>query len=293
MRIILIGASGLIGNYFFHFLKKRKINVVGTYFKNKKKDLIRFNLNKDKITNRIKNLNEDDVVFIFSAFSNPGWISKNKIKAKLTNITSTKKLIKELKYKNCKVIFMSSVEVFDGKKGKFFENDLPNPLNFYGKTKLVIETFIKNNLSNYKIFRTSWNSDLVGGYRCVVELTYKTITQKNALMASDNLLSITYVKDLCEKMFKCIFLDENIIHIANSERITRYNLARKIQSISTNTKNMNFKKCYFKQIKYSEPRGLKNILGSKVLKKYNLDRFTKIDKIVSRKVSFLDKTMKL
>ena len=56
---------------------------------------------------------------------------------------------------------------------------------------------------------------------------------------------------------------------------------------------MKFKKCYFKQIKYSEPRGLKNILGSKVLKKYNLDRFTKIDKIVSRKVSFLDKTMKL
>ena len=45
-----------------------------------KKDLIRFNLNKDKITNRIKNLNEDDVVFIFSAFSNQDGLVKIKLK---------------------------------------------------------------------------------------------------------------------------------------------------------------------------------------------------------------------
>ena len=119
MKIFIIGASGLIGKKLYLRLKKN-FNVIGTY--NSKKinsKFVKFDLKKDKISKLHKNIKSGDIFIILSAYSNPGWISKNKKKARLLNITKTKKLIDQVIDLNCKVIFMSSVEVFNGKK-KFF-----------------------------------------------------------------------------------------------------------------------------------------------------------------------------
>ena len=290
MRVIIIGSSGLIGKNFYKYLKEKNYNVIGTYNKNKNvKSYIKFDLKKDDITKKIKNLNQKDTIVIFSAYANPGWISENQKEASLVNIESTKKLINKINKKNCKIIFMSSVEVFNGKKKKYFENDKPKPLNFYGKSKLEIEKYIKNNVKNYIIFRTSWNSDTRIGHRCVIGLTYNTIMSKNAKMAHDNIFSITYVNDLCRMIEKYINLNRKIIHIANPETISRYLLATKIKINSKNNFKMAFKKCRFKDIKYKEPRGLKNILYSKVLNFKDINSFKKIDEIISKKVKILDR----
>ena len=42
------------------------------------------------------------------------------------------------------------------KNTPYFENDQTNPINYYGKTKLDGEEFIKSNLTKYYIFRTTW-----------------------------------------------------------------------------------------------------------------------------------------
>ena len=44
---------------------------------------------------------------------------------------------------------MSSIEVFDGKKGNYDEKSTPKPLNLYGKQKLLIEKYLKK--KNQKI----------------------------------------------------------------------------------------------------------------------------------------------
>ena len=47
--------------------------------------------------------------------------------------------------------------MFDGTKVGFYtEEDQPNPLNEYGKSKLFGEFFIQEVLENYLIFRVSW-----------------------------------------------------------------------------------------------------------------------------------------
>ena len=83
----------------------------------------------------IKKFEKKSVVFILSAYSNPSWIYLNKKEAKKLNLESTKELIKILVEKESRIIFMSSVEVFDGEKGNYKEDDEPNPLNYYGELK--------------------------------------------------------------------------------------------------------------------------------------------------------------
>ena len=61
-------------------------------------------------------------------------------------------------------IFVSSGEVFDGQAGWYQETDEPNPINFYGKTKLEAERFVLQN-SRHTVVRialtagTSRNGD--------------------------------------------------------------------------------------------------------------------------------------
>ena len=57
-----------------------------------------------------------DIFYILSAYSNPSWIAQNKEEAKRLNYDKTIQLIDFLIEKETKIIFMSSVEVFDGKK---------------------------------------------------------------------------------------------------------------------------------------------------------------------------------
>ena len=58
------------------------------------------------------------------------------------NVIKTINFIKKIKNRIHRLIFLSSVEVFDGQKGNYSEKDTKNPLNFYGRTKHEVENFI-------------------------------------------------------------------------------------------------------------------------------------------------------
>ena len=59
----------------------------------------------------------------------------------------------------CKIVHMSCGHVFDGRKGMpqpYFEDDAPNPLSAYGRSKLESETAVRGNSPNYIIIRSNW-----------------------------------------------------------------------------------------------------------------------------------------
>ena len=79
-----------------------------------------------------------------SAADNPNWVFKNQKESYDLNVNKTINFLNNIKSKVKKIIFLSSVEVFDGKKGNYKENDTINPLNFYGMTKEKVEDHIDN-----------------------------------------------------------------------------------------------------------------------------------------------------
>jgi len=291
MRTIIIGASGVIGYELFLDLKKINKNVFGTYKYNKKKGLNKFDIKKDNIKNKIK-ISKFDKVILLTAISNPSLVYANSKFAKSINVTATKKIIDHLKFIDCKVYFMSSIEVFDGKKGNYDENSIPRPLNLYGKQKFYIENYIKKNLKNYCIIRTSFIVGKNPNQRCPIKLTYDSLFKPGAKMATDNFFAITYVQDFCKILIKLIFNKKlqnlKICHLSSKEKISRIQLARYIISLSKLKSKMNFKPTLFRYIKYSEPRGRKNNLISinPIIKKF---KYKSARAVIRKKIKIIEK----
>ncbi|HSB03464.1 MAG TPA: dTDP-4-dehydrorhamnose reductase [Anaerolineales bacterium] len=78
-------------------------------------------------------------------------------RAMAINGTAPGVLAEEARRLNAAVIHYSTDYVFDGNKnGPYTEDDAPNPLNVYGRTKLAGEQAIQSVGAPHLIFRTSW-----------------------------------------------------------------------------------------------------------------------------------------
>jgi len=59
--------------------------------------------------------------------------------------------------KGARFLHISTDYVFDGRKeGAYLEEDVPNPLGIYGRSKLQGELYVRENIDSHVILRTAW-----------------------------------------------------------------------------------------------------------------------------------------
>lgn len=151
-KLFIFGVGGLLG-YRISILSKNKFEIYGTYYK--RKPLFDFAkveklniLDYEKVEKILNNVNPDYVI-ITSALSNVDYCELHKEEAEKVNVDAVKNIFELCEKLNCKLIHISSDSVFDGtKKIPYIEEDIPNPLNIYGKTKLTSEKIILQNPNN-------------------------------------------------------------------------------------------------------------------------------------------------
>ena len=149
-KTLIIGASGAFGKELKKYYDKKK--TIFTFYKTPIKNGIKFNATYEKIEKKIKNFDDISEGIILYAEKNPNKCYENKKYSNLLNVSSVKQIIIVFKKFKIKPIFMSTDLVFSGLKGNYSEKSIPNPKTLYGKQKLKIEKFIKNNfkkLSNF------------------------------------------------------------------------------------------------------------------------------------------------
>src|SRR3989344_673333 len=140
-KILLTGVQGLLGSNFIQNAPE-KFLIIGTYFKNsnitKEKNIIYHQLdirNKNQVENTFKEY-RPDIVIHAASIGNVDICEKNKKNAYLTNVLGTRYLASSAHKIKAKFIFLSSNAVFDGNNAPYDERSKPNPINYYGKTKL-------------------------------------------------------------------------------------------------------------------------------------------------------------
>jgi len=150
MKVLVIGSNGFIANNLINQLKKEHY-VVGAY-----------NFNKQNLCEDINHISIDkldsldsefDQVYLLSAFIPVGQISNSERKSMFEANVELVDLVCK-KYANSKIIYCSTVSVYNLKGAEIFESDNEGGLNEYGLSKMWGERIIRTT-KNYSIVRLS------------------------------------------------------------------------------------------------------------------------------------------
>ncbi len=128
-------------------------------------------------------------------------------------------------------ITYSTDYVFDGSKedGLYTEEDMPNPLNEYGKSKLTGEKWIEEeSLEKYLVFRTSWVYG-EGKQNFIYKLMQWAQKSEYLKIAYDEISVPTSTRTIVDVTLKAI--EKGVVglyHLTNSGYASRYEWAKKI-----------------------------------------------------------------
>jgi dTDP-4-dehydrorhamnose reductase len=115
-----------------------------------------------------------------------------------------------------KLLYTSTNFVFDGDSTyPYVEDSQPNPVNTYGRTKMLGEKYIRDTCAQHFIIRTSW---LFGCYSKNFISRFLNSKEKPASIEAvcDRFASFTYTLDLAEALLKVIGSEDyGTFHIVN------------------------------------------------------------------------------
>ncbi len=137
--------------------------------------------------------------------------------------------------KNAKLIHISTDYVFDGEKeGYYTEEDSPNPLGVYGKSKLAGEENIRRTWPKHFILRTAW---LYGRHGSNFVYTMLRLFREREMVevVSDQRGSPTCTKDLAEVLVVITSNDSHnfgVYHFTNDGETTWYEFAQRIHELA-------------------------------------------------------------
>jgi len=189
-------------------------------------------LDKENVRARFDEL-KPEIVFHCAVNINMQDCEEHPEKAFQINIEGTRNIAEICKKTGAHLVYFSSNSVFSGnKKTPYFEDDLPDPINVYGKTKYEGEKIVLEMLPEALIVRTSW---LFGkGNRSetkFTEICFNKLKSGDEIKAvSDRFGSPTYVPDLLDSVYNLLRENKSgIFHVANSGMATYYDMAKTIK----------------------------------------------------------------
>lgn len=147
----IVGANGFIGSYLYSQLGSDNNRVYGTkYSSSKKKDeLIQFDITASPWPFE----NHIDVLIIASHIGSIDDCKLKQAQTYATNVTGVIRLLQEAEKRQTKPVYLSSNMVFAGQRQDYREDDPYSTLTKYGKQKVEVETYIKQNFPRHIITR--------------------------------------------------------------------------------------------------------------------------------------------
>ncbi len=232
-KILIIGANGQLGSTLEKYLTKYYEVYATSYISRDPLDVT----NKKKLDTVISTIKPNYVINC-AAFTNVDKNETNREYAYSVNVGGIKNIISATN-KNIKIIHISTDYIFDGLKESYKENDIPNPLNYYGKLKLESENILKSSNRSFLILRPSviYNDSHQNFYTWVYQ---SLIKNKKINVVTDQISNPTWSWSLSEVIYKSILNNlEGVFHYGGSDVISRYEFALKISDIfSFNSSNI-------------------------------------------------------
>jgi dTDP-4-dehydrorhamnose reductase len=230
-KILIIG-KGFLGEKLFSEFHDSGINVLGTHYHKSDPIIDITNIHSiEKITHEFK----PDFIINCAALTNLDQIESNPKRAYAINAYGAKNIAKVSRRNKIKMIHISTDSVFDGMEGMYHEDDVPNPINEYAKSKKMGEDFVKETLDEHIIIRTNFyghNSE----EKFLFNWILKKLKNKQQITGfSDVIFNPLEIRNVSSMISELIYKDfDGIMHLSSNEVITKYEFIMEI------TKMLNF-----------------------------------------------------
>lgn len=144
MRILLTGATGLLGRAVFARLSRRNgIVLAGTSFSRSRPPFRRVDLTSPGEIAALFTEFRPDFVIHAAAERRPDVVDGHPESARALNVEATARIAEACRAKGASLLYISTDYVFDGSAPPYFPDSPENPLNGYGKMKLEGERRIR------------------------------------------------------------------------------------------------------------------------------------------------------
>lgn len=186
--ILILGGNGQLGKEFQKFLQKKMIEYQAI-------DKDALDVSNEKKCREFFIQKHYCCVINCAAYTNVDLAEKEKEECKAVNTDAVRIWTKMCEEKEIPFITFSTDMVFDGKdEFPYTEEDMPNPVNWYGKTKLEGEKFALQ-YSRSLVIRTSWLFSTEGDNFCKKALLWAK-NQETLRIVDDQISSPTSVEDI-------------------------------------------------------------------------------------------------
>lgn len=110
-------------------------------------------LDLDRLNELVERYRPDSIIHT-AAMTNVDACEAERAKCYALNVQSVKNLIDVCQIRDIQLIHLSTDFIFDGENGPYTEEAEPNPLSYYGETKLESELILKKSSCRWAILRT-------------------------------------------------------------------------------------------------------------------------------------------
>lgn len=242
IKVVITGSNGLLGQSLLNLLlqENEKYDVYGFsrgVNRSGRNDFQYISIditNKSQLTEELLKINPDYIINT-AAMTQVDACENDKAKCDILNVEVVEWLAAICQELSAHLIHISTDFIFDGKKGWYKETDEPNPLSYYGLSKLKSEHVLEKSNINYTILRT------ILVYGKVFDMSRSNIVlwvkeslenKREITIVDDQYRTPTYVEDLA---LACkISMDKNvtgIFNISSSELLSIFDIAKQIAAV--------------------------------------------------------------
>lgn len=235
IRLLVTGASGMIGSRFLELLPD-DFSLVGNIDRAEGKDI----LDLPALLSALSETNVD-VLIHFAAFTDvnaaalqDGDENGNCYKI---NVLGTQNIIELCRRLNCRLIHVSTDFVFDGENppvGGYTEDDVPKPIEWYGKTKFLAELAVGSSSINWCIARPAY--PFVASFPKKLDLVRSRIQQMKGGKLPPQFADHTITPTFCDELVRALILlarkkSKGTYHLVGDSIVSDYELSKTIANV--------------------------------------------------------------
>ncbi|MBI1768147.1 MAG: NAD(P)-dependent oxidoreductase [Bacteroidetes bacterium] len=235
MKILVTGCNGLLGQKLVELISSQRDSYLIATAKSKLiPDLPRGEFHSLDITNadevdEVIDKTKPDVVINTAAMTQVDQCETEREKCWQANVTAVEYLVQSCQKNNIHLVHISTDFIFDGTHGPLDESEKPNPISYYGKSKLAGELVIQKSSIDWTILRTV----LVYGVTKDMSRSNIVLWVKKSLeegktinVVNDQWRTPTLAEDLAAGCYlAAIKKTKGIFNVSGSEMMTPYDIA--------------------------------------------------------------------